>query len=441
MSEKIVQKENEINTEENTPSVCDIRDTEVEMTEEEEKVYQKNSNCYAYFCVLNNVNKMEEYKDMIPMEILQDMHDKWVTEDHPERSCALAYCISASDMHHVHFDVDSRIKMRFSAVKKIFPKAHILKAQGTKKQRMDYIQKAGKFKEKGEKIVEILVDGELLDNEKSSSRSNVLDDIERLLVEENKTPKEIMAMHTRYVKHQDIIRKRYEQLLLLKIGKDKAKELKVYWHIGDPGSGKSYYRYLLAEQDKDVFIATDFENRGFYLFDGYANEPCVFIDDLKPTGITLNKLLFILDNKLNKYHARYGNILLTYNEIHITSVWTPKDFFNQLVDEFDKKHEDFSQLKRRIHYIVFHKRYGKDYFWHCEKAYTYFNKPQLIEEQCDKSYWKWKLLHGNDTEQPINKIATDEEMLELQLETFEDEIKASNELLVDLWESGETYEI
>ena len=192
MSKEIVQKQDELNTEETIPSVCDVRDTDVEMTEEEEKVFQKNSNCYAYFCVQNNVDKMDEYKAMTPMEILQDMHDKWVTEDHPERSCALAYCISAREMHHVHFDVDSRLKMRFSAVKRIFPKAHILKAQGTKKQRMDYIQKAGKFQEKGEKIVEILVDGELLDNEKSSSRSNVLDDIERLLVEENKTPKEIM---------------------------------------------------------------------------------------------------------------------------------------------------------------------------------------------------------------------------------------------------------
>ena len=51
------------------------------------------------------------------------------------------------------------------------------------------------------------------------------------------------------------------------------------------------------------------------------------------TGTKTNKrekLLFILDNKLNKYHARYGNILLTYNEIHITSVWTPKDFLYQV---------------------------------------------------------------------------------------------------------------
>ena len=35
----------------------------------------------------------------------------------------------------------------------------------------------------------------------------------------------------------------------------------------------------------------------------------------------------------------------------------------------------------------------------------------------------------------MKKEVTDEEMLELQLETFEDEIEASNELLIDLWES------
>lgn len=411
------------------------RDTEVEMTVEEENTYQKNSNCYAYFCVLNNVDKMEEFRDMTPKEVLQAMHDMWITDDHPERSCAMAYCVSAKGMHHVHFDVDSRQKMRFSAVKKVFPKAHIAKAQGTKKQRLDYIQKVGKFKEKGEVIVETLVDGLLLENEQTASKVNVLDDIERLIVEELKTPSQIIQMHTRYVKQQDVIRKRYEQFLLMKYGKDKTKPLKVHWHIGLPGSGKSHYRYMLADQAKDVFVATDYENRGFYLFDGYANEPCVFIDDLKPSGITLNKLLFIMDNKINKYHARYGNILLTFNEIHITSVWTPRDFFNELVGEFDKKHEDFYQLQRRIHYIVYHKRYGKDYFWYCFDALTYFKKPQVIEEWCDREYSRYKLLHPDDAK-TVELPMSNEETIQLKYEVFLDEIEASNELILTALECG-----
>lgn len=431
---------NENLIEEQKPDVnpeLDARDTEVEMTVEEETTFQKNSNCYAYFCVLNNVDKMDEFKDMTPKEVLQSMHDMWVTEDHPERSCAMAYCISAKGMHHVHFDVDSRQKMRFSAVKKIFPKAHIAKAQGTKKQRLDYIQKVGKFKEKNEVIVETLVDGLLLENERTASKVNVLDDIERLIVEEQMLPGQIIQMHTRYVKQQDVIRKRYEQFLLTKYGKDKVKELKVFWHIGLPGSGKSYYRYLLSDHNKEVFVATDYENHGFYLFDGYANEQCVFIDDLKPSGITLNKLLFVLDNKLNKYHARYGNILLTYNEVHITSVWSPKDFFDELVGEFDRKREDFYQLQRRIHYIVYHKMYGKDYFWYSFNAVSYFKKPQLIEAWCDKEYSRYKLLHPDD-EQPKVDIRTDEELIELQREVQIDEIEASDNLLIDAWECGVT---
>mgnify|MGYP003294994489 CR=1 FL=1 len=59
-NENIIEKQK---TDVNNPEL-DERDTEVEMTVEEETTYQKNSNCYAYFCVLNNVDTIEEFKDM-----------------------------------------------------------------------------------------------------------------------------------------------------------------------------------------------------------------------------------------------------------------------------------------------------------------------------------------------------------------------------------------
>ncbi len=58
----------------------------------------KTDKCRSWFCVLNNPQK--EYPDSEPKEIAEAYLSRWIDEEHPTRSGAVAYCISAEGLEH-----------------------------------------------------------------------------------------------------------------------------------------------------------------------------------------------------------------------------------------------------------------------------------------------------------------------------------------------------
>ena len=76
----------------------------------------------SWFCVANN--PQEHGYIGTPEEIAERIADDWV-KDNPQRSCAIAYCISADGLHHLHKVLEDVKNMRFSAVKKVFPSMHM----------------------------------------------------------------------------------------------------------------------------------------------------------------------------------------------------------------------------------------------------------------------------------------------------------------------------
>jgi hypothetical protein len=92
--------------------------------------------------------------------------------------------------------------MRFSAIKKAFPDMHLEPTKGSKEQAEDYVNKRGKWAEKGEKVILIEQKGEI---KGAQGQRNDFEIIEELL-QQGKTPKEIMSLSLGYRRYEKLIR-------------------------------------------------------------------------------------------------------------------------------------------------------------------------------------------------------------------------------------------
>ncbi len=297
----------------------------------------------SWFCVFNNPAE-HGYVGRSEQEILDDLLTIWM-DDSPTRSCALTYCVSAEGMPHVHAVFEDTKTMRFSLIKKLFPTMHIERTKGTKDEAEDYINKVGKFEEKGEKVICSAHHGEI-----KGAQGNRRDyEIIEQLVEQGKTPSEIEAESFGFRRYDTMIRKAYFD----KRRKEtpSKRDIKVVWHVGESGSGKSYSQLDLYEKygRDNVYLMTDYEGGGL---DKYCGETILFMDEFRGQ-IKYNQLLIMLDGYLSQVHARYTNIYALWNEVHITSVLPPEEVYSQMV-ESNRHYDTFAQLRRRITSIVYH---------------------------------------------------------------------------------------
>lgn len=79
----------------------------------------------SWFAVFNNPK--EHGYDGTPLEVIERLRDEWVSPEHPERTGAWMYCISADGLHHVHMVLEDTKPMRFSVIKKAMLSGCILK--------------------------------------------------------------------------------------------------------------------------------------------------------------------------------------------------------------------------------------------------------------------------------------------------------------------------
>lgn len=336
----------------------------------------------SWFAVFNNPK--EHGYDGTPLEVIERLRDEWVSPEHPERTGAWMYCISADGLHHVHMVLEDTKPMRFSVIKKSYAVGmHFEATKGMKEQVEDYLLKRGKFEEKGEKIIETVQVGELKGRKSGTANESTLDKIDSFLAVGMK-PAEILAMGIRYYTYETIIRKAYIDRRVAEMPQDR--KIMVYWHTGKSGAGKSYSCRKLRETKgaDEVFLASDYANYGTSLFDGYSGERVVFMDEFKgdiPYGLLLN----ILSELKHPIHCRYFNTYNIWEEVHITSVYTPFGIYQTMVEEDRQDKDPYSQLKRRINYIVYHYcimgSYGEITF-----PIEEFHSIEEAEEQAQKEY-------------------------------------------------------
>lgn len=321
----------------------------------------QNDPSLSWFCVFNNPQDHGYEGD--PRAVIEKLKNEWITEDHPERSGAWIYCKSADGLPHIHMVLCSKTAIRFSAIKKNYASgAHFEKTRGTKDQVMNYIEKKPPFDEKGEIILEKLVVGQIIGRPKKdedNTYSTIYEEIDDY-IDRGFTPDQLFDMSSRFLKYESIIKRAYQRTCKRNLGSGK-KYLTVYYHVGKAGSGKSYTYYKLLQENKSVYLCTDFANGGISAFDGYMAQPALFIDDLKPTSFPYQTLLMILDEKISSIHARYQNVDALWTEIHITSVYSPTQLYDSMVPEDMRKIDTKYQLLRRINFIVYHYQVGESF--------------------------------------------------------------------------------
>ena len=305
-------------------------------------------NARSWFCVLNNPE--EHGFTGTPEEIAEKIAEKWI-EGNPQRTCAVAYCISADGLKHCHAVFEDTKTMRFSAVQKLYPGMHIEPTKGNKDQAENYIQKRGKFEEKGEQVLYIARHGEIKGCQGQRRDFDIIDD----LIQQGLTPNQIMATSFSYRRYTSMIRDAYYQKRISET--PLQRENKSYWHVGSSGSGKSYTYVSLSEQNgiDSVYLLNDYEHG----FDKYNGEPILFMDEFRGQ-LRYGVLLNILDCYKLQVSCRYSNAYALWNQVHITSILPPEAGYEKMVQE--NRHLDtIDQLLRRIDFVVYHYRENGEY--------------------------------------------------------------------------------
>lgn len=311
---------------------------------------ENTTSARSWFCVWNNP---QEILTGDSAQIAENALDMWVT-GYPTRVGAVAYCISADGLIHLHMVLEDSNKARFSAVKKAYPKAHIEPTQGNREQAEDYIQKRGKFSEKGEQVIYIARFGEIKGRQGQRKDFDIISDY----IEQGLTPNQILNMNFGYRRYEKMIRSAFFEKR--KNDTPFIRDVKVYWHVGLSGSGKTYTAQLLMEQRgrDEVYLVTDYDSGGF---DNYCAQKVLFLEEYRGQ-FRYSMLLNLIDKYMYEFHSRYTNIVGLWTEVHITSIMPPEEVYRNMVTDTNTRQLDpIEQLKRRITTIVYHYKDGDKY--------------------------------------------------------------------------------
>ena len=295
----------------------------------------------SWFCVFNN--PVEHGFSGEPQEIIEQIRDTWI-RDNPQRTCAVIYCISAEGLHHCHAVFEDTKSLRFSAIKKLFPSMHIEPTKGTKEQAEDYINKRGKWEEKGEIIIATCRHGEI---KGAQGQRRDLDIIEEL-IQQGLTPDEIMDTSFSFRRYDRMIRDGYYRKRLKET--PEFREVTNYCHVGFAGSGKSHSYLEMCEKygSDSIYFVTDYSHP----FDKYNGEPILFLDEFRGQ-LPYHLLLSCLDGYKVQIPCRYSNTFALWTEVHIASVFPPEMFYRNMVTELQDI-DTLAQLMRRLNFIVYH---------------------------------------------------------------------------------------
>ena len=327
----------------------------------------------SFCCVLNNVDKLfdkssdyfnDRFKDKTkkrinafrnnlnqdaytPEEIVDYLMGLWIGRNETS-VCAVNYEIGDNGTHHCHMVLEDKQSFRFSTLQTLFPTIHAEITRGTKEEVLAYFEKSGKHEEKAHTIVvPMKLYGELRANQQGQ-RSD-LDYIQRR-IEEGSTPEEIMIERLEYRKYTKMIKEHYYQVLMQNT--PYHKDLKVYWHTGDSGSGKSYTQVELKREfgREAVYVWSDYQNGGL---DGYQGESILFMEEYK-AELPYAEFLKVTDRYPQQMHARYSNVYALWNTIHLTSIFPPKKVYELMVPKEKRSVDTVEQMMRRISKVIYH---------------------------------------------------------------------------------------
>ena len=278
---------------------------------------------------------------------------------------AMADEIGEENTYHTHIFICFKSAVRFSTIKKHFPKAHIESVKGTVKDNIDYIKKQGKWKDtdKAETSVEGSYE-ELGERPTDNKGKNPLySDLYRMVVEEGLSNTEIIRINNDYLPMIDIITRLRTMYLQEKFKGTRRLELETIFVQGVTGSGKS--RSILDEYgDENCYRVTDYTHP----FDTYQTEAVLVFEEFR-SNIKISDMLNYLDIYPLVLPARYAQKQACYTKVFIT---TNLPLEEQYIDIQGFNPESWKAFLRRIHKVRVYYEKGK--YKEYSSVDDYFNR-------------------------------------------------------------------
>lgn len=298
---------------------------------------------------LLTINNPEKY-GMTHDNIINIMHTKF---KHLQYWCM---CDEQGSCYHTHVYFLLMKKKRWSAIQKAFPHSHIEEAKSTPQQCRDYLLKAGdKFKDKAETSIEgtFYEEGKIPPAVLSMDKSELLLSIQDM-IDQGMNPEEIMSQSILLRQYDALIRKAFFAKRFAET--PPLREITVVWHLGASGSGKTYSYVRLCEQfgSDNVYFASDYANGCSAMLDTYSAEPILYCDEVKPDSFKYGYLLQLLQGYRTPIHARYSNVFSLWDQVHLSSIFTPREIYEEMVSITNRSTDSFEQLARRITNYVYH---------------------------------------------------------------------------------------
>jgi len=267
------------------------------------------------------------------------------------RKIAVAVCKSAKGLYHLHFAATSN-PTTLKHVANVFGGSHIEPQLGSKKQLTEYITKTGKYAEKGEEVLYVIGLENIQDVQ---GRRTELNKIESL-IKEGLTPQQIFEESFAYRRYSRMIKEEYiaRRVKMTPVIKDMVCE----WHIGESGSGKTYYYKQLCDEigADQIYFCTDFQNGGLDRYIEEGAPPVLILDEFKG-NMPFSQLLVMLDKYgRSQIHSRYTNAVCLWTRVIITSVYPPEAAYRMMVEESSRSVDSVKQLLRRLTTIVYHEK-------------------------------------------------------------------------------------
>lgn len=282
-----------------------------------------------------------ETEGMTESEICNHYLNMWVTSG-KKRTGAVLFCESADGFRHLHCVFESENAFTFTALKKVFPKMHIEPTQGSKEDVEDYINKSGKFEEKGEKVLAKEQVGEIIGKQGARTDLIKLDEVKRLIFEEGKSPRDIFLQYPQALKSEHAVKWLYHEKRRSETPLER--DIHVTWLCGKTGCGKSHTFVDLCNKYgvDNVYRVTDYCNP----FDSYNGQDIIFFEEFRGQ-FRLADLLQYLDKYPMELRARYSNSLALWTKVYISSPVTPYELYNK---DGDTKgtNDKLQQLYRRV---------------------------------------------------------------------------------------------
>ena len=313
------------------------------------KTYVYDRQQKAYFLTFNNPLDHDYSHD----NIIDIIHSKFKNR--------IYFClcdeISSTGTPHKHLYILLSKKKRWSSVQNAFKHAHIeAETKGSPQECRAYIRKEGaKHQNKAETNLPdtFYEEGQIPDFFVSNDRVEMLQQIEDML-DSGMRPNEIMEKSIVFRQYETIIRKQFFSRRFSET--PPLRDVEVIWRIGASGSGKSYSYVKLCEKfgSDSIFYASDFANNCTALLDNYEAEPYLFIDEVKPDSFRYGYLLQLLQGYRTPIHSRYSNVYSLWKQIDITSIYTPRELYDNMVNISNRSTDSFYQLARRITKYVYH---------------------------------------------------------------------------------------